>query len=63
MYQMSIQLKSAREIAAMRESGRLVAEAFAMLREAIRPGVSLRELDKLVGIRFPTGFRDRPRHQ
>ena len=48
MVQMSIQLKSAREIAAMRESGRLVAEAFAMLRETIRPGVSLRELDKMV---------------
>ncbi len=45
---MTIQLKSPREIVAMRESGRLVAEAFAMLRETIRPGVSLRELDKLV---------------
>jgi methionyl aminopeptidase len=44
----SIQLKSPREIAAMRESGRLVAEAFAMLQEAVVPGVTLRELDKMV---------------
>jgi methionyl aminopeptidase len=44
----AIQLKSPREIEAMRESGRLVAESFAMLREAIRPGVTLRELDKVV---------------
>jgi methionyl aminopeptidase len=44
----AIQLKSPREIAAMRESGRLVAEAFAMLGEAVQPGVTLRELDKTV---------------
>ena len=31
----------------MRDAGRLVAETFARLREAIRPGVSLRALDEL----------------
>jgi len=40
-------LKSAREIAALREAGRIVAETFARLGESIRPGISLRELDKL----------------
>lgn len=32
----------------MRESGRLVAQCFALLGENIKPGVSLRELDQLV---------------
>jgi methionyl aminopeptidase len=40
-------LKSAKEIAALREAGRIVAETFARLGESIRPGISLRELDKL----------------
>lgn len=44
----AIQLKSPREIEAMRESGRLVAEAFVMLKEAVQSGVTLRELDKQV---------------
>jgi methionyl aminopeptidase len=42
-----IELKSTREIAAMRDAGRIVAETYARLNEAIGPGVSLRELDKL----------------
>ena len=44
---MPIQLKSPTEIAKMREAGRLVAETFARIKDAIRPGVSLRELDYL----------------
>jgi methionyl aminopeptidase len=45
---MHIQLKSPVEIEKMRASGRLVAEAFAMLRAAIRPGAVLAELDAAV---------------
>jgi methionyl aminopeptidase len=45
---MAIQLKSQKEIAAMRESGRLVAQAFERLHEAIKPGVKLRDLDDMV---------------
>ncbi|MBI3243673.1 MAG: type I methionyl aminopeptidase [Chloroflexi bacterium] len=44
---MGIQLKHPKEIAAMRAAGQLVAETFARLREAIRPGIALRELDDL----------------
>lgn len=43
-----LKLKSKREIAQMRESGRLVAQCFALLEENIKPGVSLSELDHLV---------------
>lgn len=42
-----IELKSASELAGMRAAGRLVAETFAKLESAIRPGVILRELDSL----------------
>lgn len=42
-----IEIKSQRDIAAMREAGRLVAEVYVRLREAIRPGVTLQELDRL----------------
>jgi methionyl aminopeptidase len=42
-----ISIKNAKEIAAMREAGRIVAETFAQLEAAVKPGVSLRELDKL----------------
>lgn len=45
---MAIELKSAADIAALREAGRLVAEAFALLGEAIRPGVRLCDLDRTV---------------
>ncbi|MCA9922143.1 MAG: type I methionyl aminopeptidase [Anaerolineales bacterium] len=40
--------KNGKAIARMRESGRLVAESFALLEENIKPGVSLRVLDQLV---------------
>ncbi|HEX9343727.1 MAG TPA: type I methionyl aminopeptidase [Actinomycetota bacterium] len=40
-------LKSPDEIATMREAGRVVARALAAVAAAVRPGVSLRELDAL----------------
>lgn len=42
-----IELKSPREIAALRDAGRIVAHTFARLAEAVRPGVMLHELDRL----------------
>jgi methionyl aminopeptidase len=45
---MKIPIKSPREIAKMREAGRLVAECFALLEASIHPGISLRELDDRV---------------
>ena len=44
---MSVVIKSMDEVAAMREAGRLNAEVRMLLREAIRPGVTGRELDAL----------------
>lgn len=44
---MAVQLKTADEIAVMREAGRIVARAHAAMREAVRPGVSTLELDKI----------------
>lgn len=44
---MSIPLKNRRAIELMRASGRLVAETFALLGEHIKPGVRLRELDRM----------------
>ncbi|MCU0511314.1 MAG: type I methionyl aminopeptidase [Anaerolineae bacterium] len=38
-------LKTPEEIAIMREAGRIVAQALQAMREAIRPGISTRELD------------------
>lgn len=43
-----ISLKSAREIALMREAGRIVAECHQILAEKVRPGVTTKELDKIV---------------
>jgi methionyl aminopeptidase len=43
----AIELKGPREIAALRDAGRIVAETFARLAEAVRPGTVLRELDRL----------------
>jgi len=43
-----MKLKTPRHIALLRESGRLVAECFALLEENIKPGVSLRVLDQIV---------------
>ncbi len=42
-----VPVKSQREIALMRESGRIVAEALALVGGHVRPGVSTRELDAL----------------
>lgn len=43
-----IKLKSAREIATMREAGRIVAECHEILAEKVRPGVTTKELDRIV---------------
>jgi len=43
-----IKLKSEREIAIMREAGKIVADCHAALAERIKPGVSTRELDRFV---------------
>jgi methionyl aminopeptidase len=42
---MAIQLKSTKDIAQMREAGRIVAQAFACIEPHVKPGVTLRELD------------------
>lgn len=44
---MPVVIKSQAEVAAMREAGRINAEVRAILREAVRPGVSGTELDAL----------------
>ena len=44
---MSVELKSARELEAMRLSGRVNAEVRALLMDAVRPGVTGLELDRL----------------
>lgn len=44
---MSVELKSARELEAMRAAGRINAEVRALLMESIRPGVTGIELDQL----------------
>ncbi|WP_420631390.1 type I methionyl aminopeptidase [Candidatus Leptofilum sp.] len=43
-----MRLKNAKAISRMRDSGRMVAECFALLKENIRPGVSIRALDQMV---------------
>jgi len=43
-----IHRRSARELAIMREAGRIVAETFGEVAKVMRPGVSTRELDKVV---------------
>lgn len=45
---MAVRLKTPAEIRKMRDSGRIVAEVFAVLRERVRPGVATAELDALV---------------
>jgi len=42
-----VTIKSPREIALMREAGRIVSETFAVLAKAIKPGVTTLELDRL----------------
>jgi len=49
---MPIVLKSADEIATMREAGRAVAEVLALLRQEIRPGLVLKKLDDIVRREF-----------
>lgn len=44
---MTIHIKSADEIAIMREAGRIVARAHQAMREAIRPGVTTADLDRI----------------
>lgn len=43
-----MKIKNQRHISRMRDSGRMVAECFALLKENIKPGVSLLELDHKV---------------
>lgn len=42
-----IYIKSRQEIELMREAGRIVAEAHELVREAVRPGITTRELDQI----------------
>lgn len=44
---MTLHLKTPEEIAIMREAGRIVARAHAVMREHVRPGVTTKALDKL----------------
>jgi methionyl aminopeptidase len=44
---MGIIVKSAREVATMREAGRVVAEVLKILAEQLRPGMKTKELDKI----------------
>ncbi|HET6446512.1 MAG TPA: type I methionyl aminopeptidase [candidate division Zixibacteria bacterium] len=45
---MNIPIKKPKQIARMRDAGRLVAECFAILEESVQAGVSLEELDQKV---------------
>lgn len=45
---MRIPIKRPKEIAKMRDAGRLVAECFAILEESVKPGITLQELDERV---------------
>ena len=45
---MRISTKRPKEIAKMRDAGRLVAECFAILEESVKPGITLQELDERV---------------
>jgi methionyl aminopeptidase len=44
---MAIQLKSTKDIAQMREAGRIVADTFARIEPHVKPGVTLSELDRV----------------
>jgi methionyl aminopeptidase len=43
----TVSYKTAEELAIMREAGRIVAKAHAAMREALRPGISTKELDTI----------------
>ncbi len=44
---MSVSIKSARELELMRVAGRIVADVLQELREAVRPGITTRDLDRV----------------
>ena len=44
---MAVSIKSAREIELMRQSARLLEDVFSGLEEAVRPGISTKEIDRL----------------
>ncbi len=44
---MAVMLKSRQEIAQLRESGRIVAETYEVLRPYVVPGTSTAELDRI----------------
>ncbi len=44
---MAVELKTPEEIQVMREAGRIVAQAHQAMREAVRPGVTTAELDRI----------------
>lgn len=56
---MSVPLKNRRAIEHMRDAGHIVAQAFALLAEHIKPGITLRELDQMVE-RFLVRQKARP---
>jgi methionyl aminopeptidase len=49
---MPIIIKSEKEIATIREAGRIVAQVLQILAEAVKPGLSRKELDKIVRREF-----------
>jgi methionyl aminopeptidase len=65
---MAIPLKSPNEVKGLRAAGRIVAQAFAVLKDAIRPGITLSELDRQVAAYLESegaqtlykGYRGRP---
>ncbi len=65
---MAIPLKTPNEVKGLRAAGRIVAQAFSVLRDAIRPGISLAELDRQVAAYLEgegaqtlyKGYRGRP---
>ena len=44
---MAVSIKTAREIELMRESCKLLEDVFSQMAEAIRPGISTKEIDRL----------------
>lgn len=44
---MAVSIKSAREIALMRESCRLLEDVFSKLEKAVKPGISTKDIDRL----------------
>ena len=44
---MAVSIKSAKEIALMREAGKILAETHERLAEAIKPGITTKDIDRL----------------